>query len=176
MPPWDTRTETAVSRWIPGIRAVCGCRRRYGAAMPPFDPAPFGGPIAVTLAYILVYYATQVHVLRVKNRLAAEYAARGETFDRYFGQDREMLAADRVQLNMLEHMPPFQVLLWLVAVFVSPFGATVGGSVYVAARAAYPFALGRVGRRVRPQVMLATVPGYLVLLAFAAALGAALFR
>jgi uncharacterized membrane protein YecN with MAPEG domain len=125
------------------------------------------GPIAVTLAYVLLYYGFQVNVLRVKSRLSREYAARGEKFDRYFSQDRHMLAADRQQLNMLEHMPPFLVLLWLVAIFVGPLWATVGGAVYVAARLAYPFAMGsRLGRGVRGSISLATGPGYLVLVYF----------
>jgi len=128
------------------------------------NAADFQGPLLVTVAYVLVYYGTQIHSLRVKNRLSAEYAERGEKFDRYFGQDREMLAADRVQLNMLEHMPPFLVLLWLHAAFVDTTSATVAGAVYVGTRLAYPFALGsRVGRGVRALVMAATMPGYAVI-------------
>ena len=129
------------------------------------------GPIAVTLAYVLLYYLFQVNLVRVKAKLEREYAARGEKFDRYFGQDRNMLAADRVQLNMLEHMPPFLVLLWLNAVFVSPAVATWGGAVYVLARAAYPLAMGsRVGRGPRAVILATTVPGYLVLAGFSASL------
>ena len=139
--------------------------------------APYAGPLVVTLAYVALYYAFQVNLLRVKLRLAAEYAARGEKFDRYFGHDREMLAADRFQLNMLEHMGPFLVLLWLNAVFVSPWSATVAGAVYVVARALYPFAMGdRVGRGVRAAIFLSTGPGYLVIAWFACALGFALLK
>jgi hypothetical protein len=135
------------------------------------DAAPFAGPLLVTLAYIGLYYAFQVNLLRVKNRLSAEYAARGEKFDRYFGQDRVMLAADRYQLNMLEHMPPFLVLLWLNAVFVGALSATVAGTIYVLARAGYPFALGPyLGRGIRAAVMASTAPGYAVLCWFAGAL------
>lgn len=126
--------------------------------------ALYAGPLVVTLLYLLLYYAFQIHTLRVKLRLVREYAARGEKFDRYFGQDREMLAADRFQLNTLEHMPPFLVLLWLHAVFVDTTSATVAGAVYLLARACYPLALGaRVGRGVRALVLASTVPGYLVL-------------
>jgi MAPEG family len=140
------------------------------------EPAPYVGPIVVTLAYIGLYYLFQVYVLRVKSRLQREYKARNETFDRYFGQDRQMLAADRVQLNMLEHMPPFLVLLWLNAAFVDPASATVAGGVYVGARAIYPLALGpRLGRGIRAAVLLSTVPGYLVLGWFSGALLWALF-
>jgi hypothetical protein len=130
----------------------------------PIAAAPFAGPIAVTLAYVLLYYAVQIYVARVKFGLAREYRDRGEKFDRYFGQDRRMLAADRVQLNMLEHMPPFLVLLWLHAVFVGPGSATLAGGVYLLARVSYPLMLGQqLGRGIRRQVLLATVPGYLVL-------------
>jgi hypothetical protein len=119
------------------------------------------GPVAVTLAYLTLYYAFQVQVLRTRFRLAQAYAVRGEKFDRYFSQDREMLAADRVQLNTLEHMGPFLALLWLHAVFVSPFSATVAGTVYTVARAGYPMAMGtRLGRAVPFRIFVSTVPGY----------------
>ena len=132
--------------------------------MQTLDIAHQAGPIAVTLAYVMLYYAFQIHLLRTKSALRREYAARGEKFDRYFGQDRRMLAADRVQLNTLEHMPPFLVLLWLNAIFVGPLGATIAGVVYVLARAAYPVVLGaRLGRGVRLGIVLATGPGYVVL-------------
>jgi uncharacterized membrane protein YecN with MAPEG domain len=123
------------------------------------------GPLLITVAYVLLYYVYMVVVvLRTKSRLVREYEARGERFDRYFGNDREMLAADRVQLNMLEHMPPFLVLLWLHAVFVSTTSATAAGALYLVSRLAYPFALGpRVGRGVRALVLTATVPGYIVI-------------
>ncbi len=129
------------------------------------------GPITVTLVYVTLYYLFQVHVLRAKTRLAKDYAERGEKFDRYFGQDRTMLAADRVQLNTLEHMGPFLVLLWLNAVFVGPLGATIAGGVYVAARGAYPLLMGsRLGRGVRASIALSTAPGYGVIAYLAGAL------
>jgi hypothetical protein len=58
----------------------------------------------------LVYDWFQIRALRTKSRLVAGYQSRGEKFDRYFGQDREMLASDRTQLNRLEHMPVFLAL------------------------------------------------------------------
>lgn len=127
----------------------------------------YAGPILVTVAYVFLYYIFMVHVLRVKLRLTREYAARGEKFDRYASGDREMLAADRTQLNMLEHMPPFLILLWLQAVFVGAFTATVAGGLYVASRAAYPLVLGaRLGRRLPLRVLWVTVTGYAVLVYF----------
>ncbi len=122
------------------------------------------GPVWVTLAYIAVYYWTQVRILGTKSRLRAEYKARDEKFDRYFGQDREMLAADRVQLNMLEHMPPFLILLWLTALLASPLEATVAGGIYTASRLAYPFVIGgRLGRGIPTRILLVTGTGYAVL-------------
>jgi hypothetical protein len=133
------------------------------------------GPVLVTLAYVALYYAFQIRVALTKARLSREYAGRGEKFDRYFSQDRQMLAVDRVQLNMLEHMPPFLVLLWLNAVFIGPTGATIAGAIYLAARAAYPLLMGgRLGRGVRASIFIATLPGYLVLIYLAGALGMAL--
>ncbi|MDP1775992.1 MAG: hypothetical protein Q8K94_05165, partial [Moraxellaceae bacterium] len=67
--------------------------------MHPLEVSTQTGPILVTLAYLLVYYGLAVNAARTKIRLTREYAKRGEKFDRYFGQDREMLAADRFQLN-----------------------------------------------------------------------------
>ena len=139
--------------------------------MHPLELPTQTGPLLVTLAYLLVYYGIIVNVGRTKIRLAREYAKRGEKFDRYFGEDREMLAADRFQLNQLEHMPPFLVLLWLVAVFVSPVFATVGGSIYVLTRVLYPLMMGsRLGRGVKGSILVATLPSYLVLLSFMGAL------
>lgn len=131
----------------------------------------YAGPIAVTLSYLGLYYGFQIWSLQVKVRLDKAYKARGEKFDRYFGKDREMLAADRVQLNTLEHMPPFLALLWLNALFVGPGPATIAGAVYIVSRLAYPFVIGkRLGRMIRSRVMLATFTGYAVLVYFFGAL------
>ena len=127
----------------------------------------YAGPIVVTVVYLAFYYILQIRIMRTKLRLHRIYAERGERFDRYFGQDREMLAADRAQLNVLEHMPPFLALLWLEALFISPFGATVAGAVYLATRVMYPFVLGsRMGRDIKIKILLVTGPGYLVLIYF----------
>jgi|GEM_PF-1024356 len=133
------------------------------------------GPAWVTLAYVGLYYGFQLNVLRVKNRVKAEHAARGEKLDRYFTQDRFLLAADRYQLNMLEHMPVFLVLLWLHAVAVDPGEATIAGAVYVAARVAYPLVLGpRMGRGVPTRILVVTGAGYAVLVWQAVRIGASL--
>ncbi len=75
-----------------------------------------------------------------------------------------MLAADRAQLDTLEHVPPFLALLWLHAAFVGPGSATAAGAVYLATRIAHPILVGaRLGRGVKLGILYATVPGYVVL-------------
>lgn len=70
---------------------------------------------------------------------------------------------------MLEQMVPFLACLWLHAIFVAdgPRLSTTLGWVYVATRALYPLGLGdRLGRGIRPLVLLITVPNYLVIFYF----------
>jgi hypothetical protein len=127
----------------------------------------YAGPLLVTVAYVVVYYVMITNQLRVKTRLRRAYRARGETFDRYFGMDREMLAADRYVGNMLEHMPAFLLLLWLNATFVDARSATIAGAAYVGSRILYPFMLGRqLGKGVPSRILFATVIGYLVIAYF----------
>lgn len=123
------------------------------------------GPIVVTMAYLLLWYAMLFGLQsRTKYRLVAEYAARGETFDRYFGQDGRMLAADRAVANTHEQMVPFLATLWLHALFLSPERATVLGGVYVFLRALYPVLLGRrVSKRQPKRVFAITGPCYLII-------------
>ena|ERR1700690_597060 len=138
------------------------------------SPRDFAGPLLVTVAYVAVYYGLINYQLRVKTRLREAYRARGETFDRYFNTDREMLAADRYVGNMLEHMPAFLALLWLNALFVGPLGATLAGGAYVASRVLYPFVMGTsLGKGVPRRIMWATGIGYLVIAYFVARLVAA---
>jgi hypothetical protein len=121
----------------------------------------FAGPLLVSVAYVLIYYLMISNQLRVRLRLRRAYRARGETFDRYFNTDREMLAADRYVGNMLEHMPAFLLLLWLNAVFVGPRGASFAGAAYVVSRLLYPFMMGRkLGRGVPGRILFATLIGY----------------
>ncbi len=91
------------------------------------------GSLLVTTAYfVLWYYLLFVLQRGTKYRLKKEYEAQGKVFDRYFGQDEEMLAADRAVINTQEQMVPFLVSLWLHATFVSittdlpPFSRTRG--------------------------------------------------
>ncbi len=128
------------------------------------DVTTLRGPVLVTAAYLLLWYVFLLGFQsRTKYRLKASYAARGEVFDRYFGQDEEMLAADRVVGNTHEQMVPFLVSLWLYAIFVSPTRATWLGVAYLALRASYPLLLGsRVSKTQSRRVALATFPSYAI--------------
>jgi hypothetical protein len=128
------------------------------------SPRTFAGPLLVTVAYVVVYYLMVANQLRVRTRLRRIYRARGESFDRYFNTDREMLAADRYVGNMLEHMPAFLALLWLNAIFVGPRGASFAGAAYVLSRLIYPFMMGpKLGKGVPSRILFATLIGYVVI-------------
>lgn len=126
--------------------------------------AAYSGPVCVTAAYLALWYYLLLGLQRgTKYRLRDEYAARGQEFDRYFGQDRRMLAADRAVANTQEQMVPFLVALWMHATFVSVKHATMLGAVYVVLRAAYPFLLGReLSKTQSKRVFFATGPSYLI--------------
>lgn len=120
--------------------------------------------IWVCLAYGLVYYAILTHGLFVKLRVARQCKEAGEPFLRYTGNYPELLASDRAQLNMLEHMPTFLMLLWLQALVVSPDSAAWLGGFYVLVRATYPLFLGTQLTRSFPRrVLINTFSGYLIL-------------
>ena len=119
------------------------------------------GPVWVTIAYLLLYYAFIGNVARVKVLLIAEAKRNGTKFDRYFGRYPRLLAADRIQLNTLEQMPVFLAALWLHAFVVGPDSATFAGALYVVLRGLYPLLLGlRLGRNMPLRLLLATFPAY----------------
>ncbi len=130
------------------------------------DVAALRGPVLVTAAYFALWYYLLLGLQRgTKYRLLDEYAARGEQFDRYFGHDARMLAADRAVANTHEQMVPFLTTLWLHALLVSPTWATILGSAYVGFRALYPVLLGKsVERTQSKRVIFATGPAYLIVL------------
>lgn len=126
------------------------------------DLALLRGPLAVTVAYFLLWYSLLLGLqTRTKYRLKARYQAEGKVFDRYFGQDEEMLAADRAVSNTHEQMVPFLVSLWAFALFASPTHATWLGGAYVVLRALYPLLLGRRVSKVQSKrVAFVTFPCY----------------
>ncbi len=137
----------------------------------------YQGPILVTVVYVLVYYALIIHVLRTKTRVGRAYRERGEHFDRYLGNDREMLAADRGQLNMLEQMPVFLCLLWLHVVIVDVRSGTIAGAIYTLSRALYPFVFPKsIGANTPFIITPITFTGYGVIAYFAVTLAIAALR
>lgn len=128
------------------------------------DAGTYAGPILVTTAYFALWYYLLLGVQRgTKYRLMKEYAAAGREFDRYFGQDEQMLAADRAVINTQEQMLPFLSALWLHALFVSPAVASACGAAYVALRALYPLLLGpKVSKVQSKRVYWVTLPCYLL--------------
>lgn len=128
------------------------------------DPTQLHGPLAVTVAYFILWYSFLFGLqTATKYRLKARYEMDGKIFDRYFGQDPEMLAADRAVANTQEQMGPFLVSLWLFSIFASPTYATWLGAAYVALRSAYPFLLGRQVSKVQSKrVALVTFPSYAI--------------
>lgn len=131
-----------------------------------FDISALAGPVLVTVGYFVLWYFLLIGLQRrTKYRLQREYAARGEVFDRYFGQDEEMLAVDRIVINTHEQMMPFLFALWSYALFVSAGAATWLGAGYVVLRACYPLLMGRRISKIQPQrVHLVTVPCYWIIL------------
>ena len=125
------------------------------------DWQPYSGVIGVSVATVVLYYGFLIRLMLVKIGLHREHRARGEKFHRYQSRDSRLLAADRAQLNMLEHLPTFLIALWTNAWVVSAEGATLAGIVWLLARVAYPFLIGRgLGRDIPLRVLIATFTGY----------------
>jgi hypothetical protein len=130
------------------------------------DLSALTGPVLVTVGYVLFWYYLLFIVQRgTKYRLQARYAKEGKTFDRYFGQDEEMLAADRAVGNTHEQMGPFLLSLWLCAIFGSAIVATWAGAGYIGLRIVYPTLLGsRLSKIQSKRVYLVTLPSYTLVL------------
>ena len=128
------------------------------------DLASLRGPLVVTVAYFLLWYCFLFGLqTRTKYRLKARYEKEGKAFDRYFGQDREMLAVDRVVANTHEQMGPFLASLWLFAIFASPRYSTWLGATYIVLRALYAIILGRrVSNTQTKRVAFVTFPSYAI--------------
>jgi uncharacterized membrane protein YecN with MAPEG domain len=132
------------------------------------NPSEYQGPILITIAMLLLHYFFLVNILKTRIKLHKKYRSEGIKFDRYLSGDREMLAADRIQLNLLEHMPLFLTLMWLVAVFEKVENATCAGTIYLASRILYPFLMKKkLGREIPKKIFISTMIGYGVNLYFA---------
>tara|TARA_R110001592_G_scaffold135108_4_gene351074 strand:- start:25720 stop:26160 length:441 start_codon:yes stop_codon:yes gene_type:complete len=133
-----------------------------------FDPSVYSGPVFVTCLYFAFwYYLLLIKQRGLKDKLRKSYEAKGEVFDRYFGQNEEMLAVDRVVINTQEQMMPFIVSLWLFSVLVSVYYATIFGVLYLALRAIYPMLLGKKVSKVNTKkVCFVTIPCYMIIFSF----------
>jgi hypothetical protein len=151
-----TSTATSSDGRAPALR------RQRGLTI---DPIALKGPVVVTVAYFGLWYALLFGLQsRTKYKLLDEYTARGEDFDRYFGQDGRMLAADRAVANTHEQMVPFLLSMWLSALFVSPSYATGLGMLQVLLRAAYPLVLRKSVSKTQPRrVFFVTGPCYAII-------------
>lgn len=145
---------------------------------PILSAGPYAGPLLVTIAYVVFWYYLLIGVQRrTKYRLQREYAADGRVFDRYFGQDPQMLAADRAVANTQEQMVPFLAALWMCALFVSPRLAAVLGAAYIALRFGYPLLLGARLTNMQPKrVYFVTLPCYGIIFYMLGATAWAVFR
>ncbi len=134
----------------------------------------YSGPIVITVGYFALWYYLLLFYQRgTKYRLNAEYKKQEKVFDRYFGQDEQMLAADRVIINTQEQMVPFLFSLWLHAIYVSSTVATVLGAFYIILRGLYPLLMGKSISKIQPKrVYYVTLPSYLIIFYF---LGASLW-
>lgn len=128
------------------------------------DLTRFQGPLAVTVAYFGLWYSFLFGLqTRTKYRLKARYEKEGKAFDRYFGQDPEMLAVDRIVANTHEQMGPFLASLWLFSIFASPTLATWLGAAYVSLRGVYPLLVGkRLSKIQSRRVAFVTFPCYAI--------------
>jgi hypothetical protein len=129
------------------------------------DSNPFVGPVLVTVAYLIFWYYLLAGLQRkTKYRLKKEYEDQGKVFDRYFGQDEQMLAVDRAVINTQEQMVPFIAALWMFSAFVSPSIATLLGTVYIVLRFFYPLLIGKRLSKIQPKrVYFVTLPCYLII-------------
>lgn len=161
----SSRRDRALSvgvRSRPTSRSRPTATRQEAGISSDIDVAVLRGPITVTAAYFVLWYALLFGLqTRTKYRLRREYAARGEVFDRYRSADPEMLKADRAVQNTHEQMVPFLVAMWTYTFAVSPDAAAGLGGAYVVLRAIYPFLLGSRIEQVQPRrVALVTFPCY----------------
>lgn len=129
------------------------------------DTQPFHGTILVTIAYFALWYYLLLYLqTKVKKELFQQHRKAKTKFDRYFGQDKEMLWVDRVVINTQEQMLPFLVSLWFFAILVSPSIACYLGAAYVVLRSIYPVLFKqRVLSDGKPKHYLVTIPCYLII-------------
>eukprot|EP00668_Euglena_longa_P040587 GGOE01053439.1.p1 GENE.GGOE01053439.1~~GGOE01053439.1.p1 ORF type:complete len:145 (-),score=43.19 GGOE01053439.1:207-641(-) len=129
------------------------------------DAEVFRGGAQVTAAMLGLYMLCLIYQGTRKFPLAAEARKQKEKFDRF--ADPRMLAPDRMVGNTLEWLPIFLGMFWLSLVLTAGKTLLLGWA-YVAARALYAVLAVNGGicqGGVRPRILLATLPAYLILIA-----------
>lgn len=132
--------------------------------------------LGYTLAFLLAVLIQLVEKVRVVKSAKAKKSDTTEQtpkINRYVTDDRRLHAADRSLGNFLEWAPAFLTLFWtyLLVVEETPWTAIYWGWLYVAARFLYPVLAmggGVTFTGAKPLILLATGPGYMVLIRLAA--------
>eukprot|EP00055_Hartaetosiga_balthica_P013336 m.67937 g.67937 ORF g.67937 m.67937 type:complete len:157 (+) comp8232_c0_seq1:118-588(+) len=128
--------------------------------------------VFVTVVFFVVYYAMLINQSVTSKILAKKYHKNDKKkFVRYYNADEpEMLRADRVVGNTMEQLGPFVVLYWLSLFIVSAKGGDAtylakSGWIYILGRVLYfpLFLMSGTKRGIKPLILLATVPCYLVI-------------
>jgi glutathione S-transferase len=110
----------------------------------------------VTVLACLLYFYTGVRVSQARRRFGVKVpATTGQPdFERAF----------RVQMNMLEWMPPFLAGLWLFAIYVSDPVAALIGLAWIAGRVMYIFAYAEAAEKRGPGFGIQALAGLVLLL------------
>ena len=123
-------------------------------------------PVLATCTLMFTWYWLLLgRQSRLKRKLAAEYEAKGEVFDRYHGKDPRMLSIDRIVINTQEQMVPMLVSMWVHSFFVNPTVGGILGFCWIALRIAYSFVMPKELKYINPKkVFFTTLPQYLIIL------------
>eukprot|EP01147_Barroeca_monosierra_P006761 gene6761-7559_t len=127
--------------------------------------------VYVTLIYFAVYFGMLLQQSITSQVLARTYKNKEKPFVKYYNTtDARLLRADRTVGNTLEQMGVFLTLYWL-AIYVSSIkgsnssSVALSGYIYVLGRALYAPAWaisGSSAKGIKPLILLATVPCYVV--------------
>jgi len=95
----------------------------------------YAGPALITLATVLLLFVCAAYVSRCRIRFRIQAPA--------ITGHRQFEIAYRIQMNTLENTVLFLPVLWVAAMALSSFWATVFGAVWLVGRAWYALAYAR---------------------------------
>ena len=129
------------------------------------DIKRFKLPILATSSALATWYWMLLYgQSRLKYKLVSEYKSKGEEFDRYYGKDPRMLAADRIVGNTHEQLIPFLAALWIHAIFVDADKAGKLGFLWVTLRICYSFLMPKRLENRQPKYLATTTfPQYFII-------------